>query len=62
MEKIIGYDMFGYETELDASKLVCEKCTDEMGLTDLMWYEIPEDGTCPKCGRKHNGMLYAKVD
>lgn len=62
MEKIIGFDMFGYETELDPHKLVCDKCADEMGLTDLMWYEIPEGGTCSNCGRKHNGMLYEKVD
>lgn len=62
MEKIIVIDMYGNETELNANKLVCEKCVDEMDLTDLLWYEIPTDGTCPLCGRKHNGMLYERVD
>lgn len=62
MEKIIGIDMYGNETELNASKLVCEKCVDEMDLTDLMSYEIPEDGTCPLCGREHNGLLFERVE
>lgn len=62
MEKIIGIDMYGNETELNPNKLVCEKCVDEMGLTDLLWYEIPTDGTCPLCGREHNGTLFERVE
>ena len=62
MEKTIGYDMFGNETELTTNNLICEKCVDEMNLTDLMWYEIPTNGACPYCGRNHNGMLYERVE
>lgn len=62
MEKIIVIDMYGNETELNANKLVCEKCVYEMDLTYLLWYEIPTDGTCPLCGREHNGMLYERVE
>lgn len=47
MEKIIGIDMYGNETELNASKLVCEKCVDENGLDRLDMVRNPRRRNLP---------------
>lgn len=63
---IFGYDFVGNECFLDPKKMFCSRCLCEMEDNGeevcVMSYEIPEDGTCPLCGREHNGTLFERVE